>query len=337
MCALVSDASWHPSCLLVSAVYSSVLGCAVFYLFSFSHKLIHTFTAPVQDLRRALQQGSLGALNPFPWAMMTGNCLGWIVYGFYTRDAFVFAANVPGLILSFWLNMGAAKLQYFALRDDIKQHQPVQPVREDWDASPAIMEADDDVLDEFPDGGVVASEHHGSMDSSGGSNGGANLGELLVLVPQEQALLRILLGWAAVITYVGWLSSSTNPAATIGVVVNVNLVFFYGAPLQRVQTVVVERNSESIHVPTMVMNWMNTTFWILYGFAKGDFVIIVPNVLGLSLGLLQGVLCVMFPRRETGLDPLRQEETDSLHSNNNSDDGDVTNGVVSNTTMNTII
>jgi solute carrier family 50 protein (sugar transporter) len=269
--------------------------------------------------------------------MMTGNCLGWIVYGFYTRDAFVFAANVPGLILSFWLNMGAAKLQYFALRDDIKQHQPVQPVREDWDASPAIMEADDDVLDEFPDGGVVASEHHGSMDSSGGSNGGANLGELLVLVPQEQALLRILLGWAAVITYVGWLSSSTNPAATIGVVVNVNLVFFYGAPLQRVQTVVVERNSESIHVPTMVMNWMNTTFWILYGFAKGDFVIIVPNVLGLSLGLLQGVLCVMFPRRETGLDPLRQEETDSLHSNNNSDDGDVTNGVVSNTTMNTII
>jgi solute carrier family 50 protein (sugar transporter) len=300
---------------------------------------IPTFTAPVQDLRRALQQGSLGALNPFPWAMMTGNCLGWIVYGFYTRDAFVFAANVPGLILSLWLNMGAAKLQYFALRDDIKQHQPAlsqQPVREDWDASPAIMEADDDDLDEFPEVGVAAAGQHGSMESSS-SNGGANIGELLVLVPQEQALLRILLGWAAVITWVGWLSTSTNPAATIGVVVNVNLVFFYGAPLQTVQTVVVERNSESIHVPTMVMNWMNTTFWILYGIARRDFVIIVPNVLGLSLGLLQGVLCVMFPRRETGLDPLQQEETDSLHSNNNSDGGDGTNGVVSNATMNTII
>jgi solute carrier family 50 protein (sugar transporter) len=317
--------------------YQSVLDYAVLYLFSFSHKSIHTFTAPVQDLRRALQQGSLGALNPFPWAMMTGNCLGWIVYGFYTRDAFVFAANVPGLILSLWLNMGAAKLQYFALRDDVKQHQPAQPVREDWDASPAIMEADDDVLDEFPDGGVEASEQHGSMDTRGSISGGANLGELLVLVPQEQALLRILLGWAAVITWVGWLSTSTNPAATIGVVVNVNLIFFYGAPLQTVRTVVAERNSESIHVPTMVMNWTNTTFWILYGFAKGDFVIIVPNVLGLSLGLLQGVLCVMFPRRETGLDRLRQEETDSLHSNNKSDDGDGTNRVVSSATMNTII
>jgi solute carrier family 50 protein (sugar transporter) len=268
--------------------------------------------------------------------MMTGNCLGWIVYGFYTRDAFVFAANVPGLVLSLWLNIGAAKLQYFELRDDIK-HQPAQPVRDDWNASPAIMEPDD-VLDEFPDdGGELAAEQRVSMDSTS-SSGGANLGELLVLVPQEQALLRILVGWAAIITWVGWLSTSTNPAATVGVVVNINLVFFYGAPLQRVQTVVVERNSESIHVPTMVMNWLNTTFWILYGFAKRDFVIIVPNVLGLSLGLLQGVLCVMFPRRETGLDPLRQEEAHSLHSNNNRDDDDeATNGVVSNATMNTII
>jgi solute carrier family 50 protein (sugar transporter) len=305
----------------------------------------NNFTAPVQDLRRALQQESLGALNPFPWAMMTGNCLGWIVYGFYTRDAFVFAANVPGLILSLWLNMGAAKLQYFALRDDIK-HQPAlsqQPVREDWNASPAIMEPDDDdILDEFPDsGGVRTAEQDGvggGIDSSG-SNGGAGLGELLVLVPQEEALLRILIGWAAVITWVGWLSSSTNPAATVGVVVNVNLIFFYGAPLQTVQTVVTERNSESIHVPTMVMNWTNTTFWILYGFARHDFVIIVPNALGLLLGLIQGVLCVMFPRRETGLEPLRQEETDSLHSNQskNDDDDNGTNGVASDATLNTII
>jgi solute carrier family 50 protein (sugar transporter) len=307
-------------------------------LCSLIYSIFHNaFKAPVQDLRRALQQGSLGALNPFPWAMMTGNCLGWIVYGFYTRDAFVFAANVPGLILSLWLNMGAAKLQYFALRDDIK-HQPAlsqQPVREDWNASPAIMEADDDdILEEFPDSEHVGSEQHGSN----GSSGGAGLGELLVLVPQEEALLRILVGWAAVITWVGWLSTSTNPAATIGVVVNVNLVFFYGAPLQTVQTVVTERNSESIHVPTMVMNWMNTTFWILYGFARHDFIIIVPNALGLSLGLIQGVLCVMFPRRETGLEPLRQEETDSLHSNNSkNDEDDGTNGVVPNTVLHTII
>jgi hypothetical protein len=45
----------------------------------------------------------------------------------------------------------------------------------------------------------------------------------------------------------------------------------------------------------------------------------------------------MFPRRETGLDPLRQEETDSLHSDHNkNDDDNGTNGVVSDATLNTI-
>jgi solute carrier family 50 protein (sugar transporter) len=292
------------------------------------------FTAPVQDLRRALQRGSLGSLNPFPWAMMTGNCLGWIVYGIYTSDAFVFAANLPGLILSLWLNMGAAKLQYFELRNDMKQNASQTAVREDWNASPAILEPDDN-LDELPDGSGEVVERQASGDHASGSgsdNGaGADISELMVIVPQEQALLRILVAWAVVITWVGWFSTSTDPAATIGIVVNVNLVFFYGAPLQTVQTVVAERSSESIHVPTMVMNWMNTTFWILYGIARNDFIIIVPNVMGLSLGLLQGVLCVMFPRQDFGLEPLRQEEADSLHSSN-----DDTNRV-SEAVMNTII
>jgi solute carrier family 50 protein (sugar transporter) len=266
--------------------------------------------------------------------MMTGNCLGWIVYGIYTSDAFVFAANLPGLILSLWLNMGAAKLQYFELRNDMKQNASQTAVREDWNASPAILEPDDN-LDELPDGSGEVVERQASGDHASGSdsdNGaGADISELMVIVPQEQALLRILVAWAVVITWVGWFSTSTDPAATIGIVVNVNLVFFYGAPLQTVQTVVAERSSESIHVPTMVMNWMNTTFWILYGIARNDFIIIVPNVMGLSLGLLQGVLCVMFPRQDFGLEPLRQEEADSLHSSN-----DDTNRV-SEAVMNTII
>jgi hypothetical protein len=51
---------------------------------------------------------------------MTGNCLGWVVYAYYTKDPFVLGSNVPGLILSFWLNSGAAKLQYFELTTALK-------------------------------------------------------------------------------------------------------------------------------------------------------------------------------------------------------------------------
>ena len=40
------------------------------------------FLAPLSDVRRAVQTGSLGHLNPTPWAVMTGNTIGWITYSY---------------------------------------------------------------------------------------------------------------------------------------------------------------------------------------------------------------------------------------------------------------
>lgn len=233
--------------------------------------------APVLDLRKALIRGSLGSLNPFPWSMMTGNCLGWVVYGYYTADPFVTAANIPGLILSLWLNLGAAKLQYLELYNSRKR----TPANEHWDASP-----DED------DAGSHMSGNQSIVSSLVSSSPEA---ESLVMVEQERHLLRILCAWGAVIVWAGWFSAA-DPATTIGLVVNVNLVFFYGAPLQTITKVIAQGNSDSIHVPTMIMNWTNTTFWILYGLAKHDMVIVVPNGAGLTLGLLQGLLTLTYPR-----------------------------------------
>ena len=84
--------------------------------------------APVYDLREALKRGRLGNLNPVPWAVMTGNCLGWAAYGYYTKDPFVLASNMPGLVLSFWLNSGAAKLQYYEIMNDLKEGENNQDV-----------------------------------------------------------------------------------------------------------------------------------------------------------------------------------------------------------------
>lgn len=135
--------------------------------------------------------------------------------------------------------------------------------------------------------------------------------EAFVMVPQEKALLRILTVWAAVIVYVGWFSRS-NPASLIGVIVNINLIVFYGAPLQTMQTVIATKNSESIHVPTMAMNWLNTSFWIGYGIARHDAVIIVPNVLGLCLGLTQGALKALYPSGPSDdLQPVPGDDDDS--------------------------
>jgi solute carrier family 50 (sugar transporter) len=245
----------------------------------------------VKDLRKALIDGSLGALNPFPFSFMCGNCLGWTVYGYYQRDPFVVAANLPGLVLSIWLNSGASKLQYLALTEARKRRTLRREERLQWgDASRPLEE---EALEESNDN-VLWNETEWRQ-----------LEESFVTVPQERALLRVLCIWAVVIVYVSWFSRGSNPASIIGVVVNLNLIVFYGAPLQTMHTVISTKNSASIHVPTMCMNWLNTSFWIGYGFAKNDMVIIVPNSLGLCLGLAQGVLKALYPSRPIDDNSLR--------------------------------
>lgn len=223
--------------------------------------------------------------------MMTGNCLGWVVYGYYQHDPFLVAANLPGLILSLWLNMGAAKLQYMDLMEARKERAQVAP--ESWDASPQREEENlEPPLEEALPIDALAME------------------DSLVWVPQERIFLKVVCFWGLILTYAGWFST-TDPASLIGIIVNLNLIFFYGAPLQTMQTVIRERTSESIHLPTMFMNYTNTSFWIAYGIARRDPVIILPNVVGLSLGLVQGVLCLLFPRTGS-LSQVSLEETESM-------------------------
>jgi Sugar efflux transporter for intercellular exchange len=45
----------------------------------------------------------------------------------------------------------------------------------------------------------------------------------------------------------------------------------------------------------MIMNWMNTSFWIAYGLARRNPVIVIPNTIGLLLGILQGLLRLAYP------------------------------------------
>jgi hypothetical protein len=49
----------------------------------------------------------------------------------------------------------------------------------------------------------------------------------------------------------------------------------------------------------MVMNWINTTFWMAYGLARMDPIIYVPNGVGLVLGIAQGLLVCAYPRQRS--------------------------------------
>jgi solute carrier family 50 protein (sugar transporter) len=205
-----------------------------------------------------IANGSLGALNPVPWAIMTGNCFGWVVYAYMKQDPYLLASNLPGFLISLWLNVGAAKLQYL--------------------------------------------EQTKSSDDNSST----------LLGPQERLFSKVILIWSGIIIWVGFIMSSTvySPAEVVGILVNLNLIFYYAAPLQLFVRVVRTKSSSSIHVPSVLMNIVNTSFWIAYGIAKKDLIIIIPNGLGFLLSAAQGMVCLVYPRTTGEND---EEDVEACH------------------------
>ena len=202
---------------------------------------------------------------------------GWCTYAYYTSDPFILASNLPGLILSLWLNQGAAKLQYFEVQRNEKDRHDQRLQRQRQDSA---IEDSDRPSDQETEAGPL----HSSTSK-----------ELLVLVDQEVLLLRIMIGWAFILIWVGWLHP-VNQAETVGLIANVNVIVFFGSPLQSIRTIIRDKRSDCIHIPTMIMNILNCSFWTLYGVARQSFVILFPNATGLMLGLTQGLFCVIYPR-----------------------------------------
>lgn len=261
------------------------------------------FAAPISDLNHALCRGSLGSLNTTPWAVMTGNCLGWCAYSYYTADPFVLTSNLPGLVLSLWLNIGACKLQYLG---------QIRAIQHEEEFS---TQDHDDGLDD--DNGKQKIAERRSRISTG-----------LTSSPQDVVLFGIIITWAIVLACVRWLSGLLQqhgvyvwePQTVVGIIVNINLVFFYGAPLQTIKTVLETKSSESIHTPTVTMNVINAVFWMSYGLARMDIIIYGPNGVGLLLGIGQVVLCCIYPARSCVPMPLSAvgEETTEFRASTGS-------------------
>ena len=85
----------------------------------------------------------------------------------------------------------------------------------------------------------------------------------------ERLLLSICFLWVCCISLISFASTFNidTEAFLVGCVTNFNLVFFYGAPLSTLYRVCKQRDSSSIHIPTMVMNTITSSFWTAYGLA----------------------------------------------------------------------
>lgn len=253
------------------------------------------------------------------------SCFSILAFLARVQNLFIFFANSPGFLLSVWFNLCAAKLQYqdhrakemrqsfvgfleassqemhrrrstTILKTSIQEGLETEPIVEENDAP---IHVDDD----FQTPWQTATD----------------LGALVLNVtaqntpapaPHEIMVMCIVGIWTIIVSIV--VLAPVTPKTReliVGITVNINLFFFYGAPLSSIVQVFKERNSASIHITTMVTNTLNSCFWTAYGLAVGDAFIYIPNGTGAILGLMQGILVLLFPRQvaanDTPLTPAR--------------------------------
>mmetsp|Transcript_1937 Transcript_1937/g.2357 ORF Transcript_1937/g.2357 Transcript_1937/m.2357 type:complete len:361 (+) Transcript_1937:247-1329(+) len=312
------------------------------------------FFSPVQDLRKAIQSGDLGVLNPTPWVFMLGNCFGWVAYSILLQNLWIFFANCPGFLLSIWLNLWAVKLLY-QMHYTIETRQSLVNLLMDQELTlsknytslPYIDididngDSDSDINDQRVDAKAnMHVELEGEKDEtndiiersspiqqSNSTRYAQSRWTKIIMdvtsqrtpapTPHENLVMIISIIWVVCISTILLIPSMTqkNRELVVASLVNFNLVFFYGAPLSTIYTVVREKDSSSIHILTMINCTLNGLFWTGYGIAVFDLFVAVPNGIGAFLGFIQMMLLTIFPRRnkhsEEDVLPVIQEQEGS--------------------------
>ncbi|KAL7476625.1 hypothetical protein ACHAW6_002474 [Cyclotella cf. meneghiniana] len=240
------------------------------------------FAAPIKSLRAAVKVGKLAGLNPTPWAFMLGNTVGWLAYSFITGDLFVFFANVFGVLISIYLNIGAMKLQYY--EEVVEASSSIQLIGNKATQNNTQQHDNEEDIDQS-----AANPFHGSSTDKRDH-------DLRSFTSHELKVLCMVVIWILILSVTSLASASKDKMENVvGIAVNINLALFYGAPLSTISTVFRTKSSSSIHFWTMTMNTSNAFFWCVYAFAVLDYYILIPNGIGLTFGIVQVLLYSIFP------------------------------------------
>lgn len=123
-----------------------------------------------------------------------------------------------------------------------------------------------------------------------------SIGRMEAPAPHEKIVVGVIVVWFAFISCIIFVPIDTATREFIvGIAVNVNMSFFYGAPLSIIWRVVKTKDSSWIHRKTMIMNTLCALFFFAFGFGRMDYFLIVPNGIGILLGGVQLFLRLVVP------------------------------------------
>lgn len=104
-------------------------------------------------------------------------------------------------------------------------------------------------------------------------------------------LLGLLLFFAGI--QLGWL-----PAGWIALTACASSILMYASPLVSLKRIVSSQDASVLSVPVILITLAVCFVWLLYGLQLADRYVIVPNVIGTGIGLVQlGLYLVYGPRK----------------------------------------
>ena len=84
----------------------------------------------------------------------------------------------------------------------------------------------------------------------------------------------------------------------VGFVAFISSIVNFGAPLSYIQIVIKKKNSSLIPMEVTMGSLLCSFLWLTYGFTLKDGFIIIPNLCGFILSLLQVLLIILYSNKE---------------------------------------
>lgn len=195
------------------------------------------------------------------------------------------------------------------LESTMKRTNRVPPL-----ASPSRSERSNNPLDESTYSNQSVQSHH-ILEKLG------ELGTLAMNIstermeapaPHEKVVVSIIVLWFTFISCIIFIPMDTKQREFIvGILVNINMSFFYGAPLSIIWKVFKTKNSSWIHRQTMMMNTLCALFFMAFGFGRMDYFLIVPNGIGVVLGGVQLFLRMVVPNSDKAVESQTRTKQDN--------------------------
>eukprot|EP00842_Homolaphlyctis_polyrhiza_P000205 jgi/Hompol1/1185/HPOL_005529-RA len=96
----------------------------------------------------------------------------------------------------------------------------------------------------------------------------------------------------------------------MGLLCTLILSVFYAAPLSIYYRILKKRDSRPLNPLLALASIINGSLWVVYGFSIDDGFVWVPNLVGVFMGIVQVIVMIVFPKRQSaGFTSLRESTT----------------------------